>query len=100
MAGSIVGPPLVGRVHERAGTLALCGTGEPTNRMLHRCPGVEPRWSHTALPPAPAPTHALQVTKASLADKIAQLNAAIDDVSAQLKAQDNAAPTKEEVMAN
>ena len=41
-----------------------------------------------------------QVTKASLADKIAQLNAAIDDVSAQLKAQDNAAPTKEEVMAN
>lgn len=37
-----------------------------------------------------------EVTKQNLADKIAQLNAAIDDVSAQLKAQE---PMSEEVNA-
>lgn len=40
-----------------------------------------------------------EVTKQNLAEKIAQLNAAIDDVSAQLnKSQDNL-PSKEEVLA-
>lgn len=39
-----------------------------------------------------------EVTKQNLADKIAQLNAAIDDVSSQLKANDTM-PAKEEVSA-
>ena len=39
-------------------------------------------------PPAPAPL--AEVTKQNLAEKIAQLNSAIDDVSAQLKSQDPA----------
>ena len=38
------------------------------------------------------------MTKQNLAEKIAQLNSAIDDVSAQLKSQDTAA-AKEEVPA-
>lgn len=42
------------------------------------------------------PLLAAEVTKANLADKIAQLNAAIDDVSAQLKSNDLA---KEEATA-
>ena len=39
-----------------------------------------------------------EVTKQNLADKIAQLNAAIDDVSAQLKANDSVS-SKDEVLA-
>jgi hypothetical protein len=54
-------------------------------------------------PPAPhtlssLPCSAQQVTKQNLADKIAQLNAAIDDVSSQLNAKEPAVD-KEEAMA-
>lgn len=38
-----------------------------------------------------APDNSLLLDTQDLADKIAQLNSAIDDVSAQLKAQDNGA---------
>lgn len=44
----------------------------------------------------PIPHPRKQVTKQNLADKIAQLNAAIDDVSSQLNAKD---PAKDEVAA-
>lgn len=40
-----------------------------------------------------------ELTKAELADRIAQLNAAIDDVSAQLRAQDDVAAVGDEAMA-
>lgn len=62
---------------------------------------VHPRWSP---PPAaqnrrPPLKTAAQVTKQNLADKIAQLNAAIDEVSSQLNTRD-AALSKDEAVAN
>lgn len=47
-----------------------------------------PTWPHDCRPPYPVSPSLLQVTKQNLADKIAQLNAAIDDVSSQLNARD------------
>lgn len=49
-------------------------------------------------PASARPPFSAEVTKANLADKIAQLNAAIDDVSAQLKSNDGSL-SKEEVSA-